>query len=330
MSAEGDLRNAADLHEVIGGEPNYAKVIGHLETHSIRWANESPLVAMSIVKSQVPSICLVATKDRVRADASAVSIQLDDGDIVEWSADGRHPVGSLWLLPAVEETMRINGEIIRTADGVTIAVGEMYMHCAKSLKRSRLWTHPFQTTGVLSEAEFLRASPFAFLATVDSMGRADLSPRGDPIGDFCRLSDDGAELIIPDRPGNKLADSMHNLLSNPNGSIMFLVPGSCRVLEIKGKVNISTNLRHRETTTVNGRMPKVVLALSIESTRFDESTALVASRVWDSSTYVAKGTRPSFGRIVADQIFGEKSSEAEAAAGSFEEMTRKDYNDNMY
>jgi predicted pyridoxine 5'-phosphate oxidase superfamily flavin-nucleotide-binding protein len=328
------VRNATELHHVLGGEPNYTKVLDHLETHSLRWAAESPLVAVAIATLERPSICLVDTRGRVRADARDVSIRVDDGDIVDWSAKQPQPVGSLWLLPALEETMRLNGWISRTADGIRIRVTEMYMHCAKAFKRSQLWADQrlvvpdSSTQGTVSEGEFVAASPFALLATVDSEGNADLSPRGDPSGEFCRLSDDGSVLVIPDRPGNKIADSMHNLLSNPNASAMFLVPGCSRVLEVQGKIKISTKLSNREATAVKGRVPKVVLELNIDSVRFDDSADLVTSKVWDKSTYVSRADWPSFGKIVADQVYGDKP--AAPVVASFEEQTRDDYENNMY
>jgi PPOX class probable FMN-dependent enzyme len=64
-------------------------------------------------------------------------------------------VGMIFLIPGVEETLRINGRarIVRDADvmeqltargkvpllGIAVEVGEAFLHCAKALKRSRLW-----------------------------------------------------------------------------------------------------------------------------------------------------------------------------------------------
>ncbi|HEU4536783.1 MAG TPA: pyridoxamine 5'-phosphate oxidase family protein, partial [Polyangiaceae bacterium] len=59
---------------------------------------------------------------------------------------------------------------------------------------------------------FIELSPFLCLSTSGPDGSCDVSPRGDPAG-FVRVLDD-ATLLIPERPGNKLADSLRNILGN--------------------------------------------------------------------------------------------------------------------
>ncbi len=64
-------------------------------------------------------------------------------------------VGLLFLVPGVDETLRVNGTAVLTADEVTLArcadakrapklvirvtVEAVYLHCAKALMRSKLW-----------------------------------------------------------------------------------------------------------------------------------------------------------------------------------------------
>lgn len=64
-------------------------------------------------------------------------------------------VGCLFFIPGFEDTLRLNGKARITADagllkhctvngkqpkaGILIAVEEVFMHCAKALKRSKLW-----------------------------------------------------------------------------------------------------------------------------------------------------------------------------------------------
>src|SRR3546814_3864907 len=48
--------------------------------------------------------------------------------------------GSLFLVPGIGETLRINGRVAAVADGAArIAVAECYVHCAKALIRSGFW-----------------------------------------------------------------------------------------------------------------------------------------------------------------------------------------------
>src|SRR5688500_18562188 len=60
--------------------------------------------------------------------------------------------------------------------------------------------------------QFIERSPFLCLATADERGTCDVSPRGDPPG-FVRILDDET-LLVPERPGNRLADSLRNILRN--------------------------------------------------------------------------------------------------------------------
>ncbi|MBV8912108.1 MAG: pyridoxamine 5'-phosphate oxidase family protein, partial [Acetobacteraceae bacterium] len=80
---------------------------------------------------------------------------------------------------------------------------------------------------------FIELSPFLVLATADSEGRVDASPRGDPPG-FVRVLDDRS-LLLPDRPGNNRVDSFANILSAPGVGIIFLVPGIDETLRVNGR-----------------------------------------------------------------------------------------------
>jgi hypothetical protein len=61
--------------------------------------------------------------------------------------------------------------------------------------------------------QFVERSPFVCVATASRDGGLDVSPRGDPQG-FVRILDEQT-LLIPDRPGNRIADTLTNLLSDP-------------------------------------------------------------------------------------------------------------------
>ena len=61
---------------------------------------------------------------------------------------------------------------------------------------------------------FIARSPFMLLATADAQGQMDVSPKGDPPG-FVQVLDDKT-LAIPDRPGNRRADSLSNIVRNPS------------------------------------------------------------------------------------------------------------------
>ena len=70
---------------------------------------------------------------------------------------------------------------------------------------------------------FIRRSPFLCIGSQNLDGRADVSPRGDPVG-FVKILDQHT-LAIPDRPGNNRLDTLVNILANPTVGLLFIIPG---------------------------------------------------------------------------------------------------------
>jgi uncharacterized protein len=77
---------------------------------------------------------------------------------------------------------------------------------------------------------FIEKSPFITIATADLKGNLDVSPKGDPAGFVKILSD--KMLAIPDRPGNHKADTLTNIIQNPNIGLIFLIPGIKETLRV--------------------------------------------------------------------------------------------------
>ena len=64
-----------------------------------------------------------------------------------------------------------------------------------------------------------------------------MSPRGDPPG-FVRVLDDRT-VLLPERPGNRLADTLTNLLSDPRIALLFLIPGIGHTFRVNGVAKIT-------------------------------------------------------------------------------------------
>ena len=60
------------------------------------------------------------------------------------------------------------------------------------------------------DRKWLAASPFCLMATSAANGSCDVSPKGDPAG-FTAVLDQNT-IVIPERLGNRRADSFHNIL----------------------------------------------------------------------------------------------------------------------
>ena len=183
--------------------------------------------------------------------------------------------------------------LVDTADrlaGLFSEVGEA------SLRKELPYIHPHYRA-------LIEASPFAVLATNGPDG-LDASPRGDPPG-FVVVQDEHT-LLLPERRGNNRVDSLRNLLSDPRMALLFLIPGLGETLRVNGRAAISIDPELLERFSMEGKPPKCVLVIRVESVFFQCARAIHRSKLWESA---AKPDVPSTGTILAaltdQQIDGE-------------------------
>ena len=156
---------------------------------------------------------------------------------------------------------------------------------------------------------FIALSPFLVVASSDAAGRGDATPRGDAPG-FVAVLDD-VTLLIPDRPGNRRADTMLNVTENPQLGLLFLVPGIDETLRVNGRARFTTDADLLAPLSVQGRPPVAGLIVTVEEVYFHCGKALMRSRLWDPDTRVERASFPSLGRILAEQIAGTDVRESE-------------------
>ena len=132
--------------------------------------------------------------------------------------------------------------------------------------------------------KFVDRSPFVLLATSAPDGSCDVSPRGDPPG-FVHVMDDRT-LLLPERPGNRLADSLRNVLRNPHVGLLFIVPGVGDTLRVNGRAKIVADEELLARCVVEGRAPKLGLIVEIEEVFTHCSKAFLRAQLWDPSRYV--------------------------------------------
>lgn len=141
---------------------------------------------------------------------------------------------------------------------------------------------------------FIEHAPFMVLATAGPEG-LDCSPRGDAPG-FVRIVDDRT-LAIPDRRGNNRIDSLRNIVRDPRVALLFMVPGVGETLRVNGRARISVERPLLDSFAVDGKAPRSVLLVTIDSVYFQCTKALVRSRLWDASRQVERKRLPSAGDI---------------------------------
>ena len=137
------------------------KQIAALDVHCRRFIELSPFVVVSSADAQqnmdasprggAPGFIKVTADGAVLIPDAPGNNRLDSLENIV--ATGR--VGLLFLIPGVDETLRINGRAVLSQDAADIAlctdlrrapklvikvtVEAAYLHCAKALMRSRLW-----------------------------------------------------------------------------------------------------------------------------------------------------------------------------------------------
>jgi len=156
----------------------------------------------------------------------------------------------------------------------------------------------------------IAASPFFVFATCGP-GGMDASPRGDAPG-FVEVQDEKT-LLIPDRRGNNRVDSLKNILADPRVALLFLIPGVGETLRVNGRAEIRTDPALLERFAVEGKLPRSVIVVRVDTCFFQCARAIFRSNLWDASRQIERKSLPSLGTIVADitgqQFDGKKYDE---------------------
>jgi PPOX class probable FMN-dependent enzyme len=144
--------------------------------------------------------------------------------------------------------------------------------------------------------QFVERSPFMCLATSAPDGSCDVSPRGDPAG-FVRILDERT-VLIPDRPGNRLADSLRNILANPHVGLLFMIPGVDDTFRINGRATLVTDEELLAASEVDGKAPKLGILVEIDECYTQCSKALIRSDLWNPERHVERSELPTSGEIM--------------------------------
>jgi PPOX class probable FMN-dependent enzyme len=145
--------------------------------------------------------------------------------------------------------------------------------------------------------QFIECSPFVCVATGRLDGGMDVSPRGDPPG-FVRILDERT-LLLPERPGNRLADTLVNLLTDPRIALLFLIPGVGDTFRVNGTAVITDEYELLAPSAINGRVPKLGLVVSVVEAYTQCAKALIRSDLWNPERHVQRRDLPSHGEILA-------------------------------
>ncbi|MGH2875337.1 MAG: pyridoxamine 5'-phosphate oxidase family protein [Gaiellaceae bacterium] len=163
--------------------------------------------------------------------------------------------------------------------------------------------------------QFVERAPFVCIATARPDGGLDVSPRGDPAG-FVRILDEGT-LLIPERPGNRIADTLTNLLADPRIALLFLIPGVGDTFRVNGTAEIVSDEELLADSAIDGRAPRLGLLVSIDECYTQCPKATIRSELWNPERHLDRSSLPRMGdimRSLTDPSFDADGYERERAA----------------
>lgn len=221
-----------------------------------------------------------------------------------------------FIMPGIGFALRANGRcsVQQDSSGMRLQfrADALFLHCSRAKVRAQFWDArtPIAAPDNLAEQNslgvaalaFIAASPYLLLLTQNSAGATELSPRGDPDGFVLAL--DRQTLLIPERPGNKVACSLSNILSSGMLSASLLIPGCRHALAVSGRARLTADRRLLERLAINAKVPVVAIVVQIERVRFQECAELLEAGLWRQATHIDERAIPSFPKMLSEHMNG--------------------------
>lgn len=143
---------------------------------------------------------------------------------------------------------------------------------------------------------WIERSPFVSIATVDSGGRVDVSPKGDPAG-FVRVLDEKT-LAIPDRPGNFRFDTFINIMETGRIGLCFVIPKRTEVMRVNGSAQVVQDAELMKTMAINGRVPPLAILVRVEEAFYHCGKAMIRSGMWQPDKWSDIDGIPSYAQAL--------------------------------
>lgn len=147
--------------------------------------------------------------------------------------------------------------------------------------------------------EFITSAPFFLVATADSEGNCDVSPKGDPAGAVRIL--DRRTIVVPDRPGNRRADGHRNVLENPHVGLIFIIPNVDETVRVNGRAFLTADPELLQSMAVQGKAPKLGIVVEIDEVYMHCARAFLRSGMWKPESWPDPDTIPTLAAIAHEQ-----------------------------
>jgi hypothetical protein len=169
---------------------------------------------------------------------------------------------------------------------------------------------------------FIAEAPFALLGTYDRAGRCDVSPRGDRPSVAKVL--DSKTLVLAERPGNRRADSLQNIIETGRAGLLFLIPGLGESLRVNGPACVIRDQEVLASLAVQGKQPAVGIAVEVEECYLQCAKALIRSKLWEATQPLKTGSLSCFAEILIDQ------TQVDETVESLDQRIQQSYVERLY
>jgi PPOX class probable FMN-dependent enzyme len=146
---------------------------------------------------------------------------------------------------------------------------------------------------------FIERSPFVLVSSANATGTCDVSPRGDGPGFVHVLGD--KTLLIPERPGNRRADTLTNIIENPRVGLLFLIPNVEETLRVNGFACLIRDPDLLAQMAFKSKVPVLAIAVEAEEVFFHCAKAFRRSHLWQPEHWPDRSELPTLGQILMDQ-----------------------------
>lgn len=143
---------------------------------------------------------------------------------------------------------------------------------------------------------WIERTPFIVISSIDGAGRMDVSPKGDPAG-FVKILD-AKTLAIPDRLGNRRADTFRNILENPNCAVVFIIPLRREVVRVSGTARISRDPDLLRSMAVQGKVPDLAMVMTVVEAMFHCGKSIIRSNLWNPEAWLPINGLPTYAQAL--------------------------------
>ncbi|MFT5327564.1 MAG: PPOX class probable FMN-dependent enzyme [Planctomycetaceae bacterium] len=169
---------------------------------------------------------------------------------------------------------------------------------------------------------FIAEAPFALLGTYGRDGQCDVSPRGDRPSVAQVI--DPKTLVLAERPGNRRADSLQNIIETGRVGLLFVIPGLGETLRVNGAACVIQDEEVLATLAVQGKQPVIGIAVEVEECYLQCAKALIRSKLWEPPQPLKTPSLSCFAEILIDQ------TDVDETVESLDEQIQQSYSERLY